>query len=385
MSITALQSHYHKTLTVLFILIICMPSAKMIFSPAADWSKAEKRKLAVRPDAPRSLLQIPGFFSGLETYLSDHFGYREYLINRYHREMKKRFGKFGKESNVLLGRDGWYFYAAEAQIEDYTGQLKLSENQLQSWVAERQRRALWCRQRGIEYLLVVPPEKQNIYPEFFPKNIAPSKGTSRFEQLTAFLETAPLPYLLDLSRPLRAAKGDKDLFYKTDTHWNLRGSFIGFTAILEALRQRFPDIAFTVDFTIGDDVTESCSKHPTLCDLSSMAMQAAETTITYQEFMPFNACAQPGNFDLYGFSNLEERQDKPSFARSCANRQLTALIFRDSFFDSLESVVSENFRHTIYLWKTYDEKNIEEALKIRHIDVVIEEVVERSLFKGIPE
>ncbi len=385
MSATALQSYFHKTLTVLFLLIILLPAIKMLFSPESDWSRAEKRKLAESPPPPRSLHQLPTFFSGLDAYLGDHFGYREALIHRYHREMKKHFGKIGKESKVLLGKNGWYFYSAEEQMEDYLGLIKASEKQLKTWVAERQRRALWCRQRGIAYILVIPPNKHSIYPEFLPENIAPFKGTSRFEQLIEFTEKVGLPFLVDLSRPLRAAKNGRELFYKTDTHWNLRGAFIGFTAILEALQKRFPDTAFTADFTLGPDITESCVESQGLCDLALMAMQSEEASITYQLLAPYEACSQPYNLESYGFSNLDERQDKPSFARRCESRQLTALIFRDSFFDSIEPILSENFRRAIYLWKTYNEENIEQALKIQHIDVVIDEIVERSLVKDIHE
>ncbi len=273
MSTTALQSHFHKTLTVVFLLIIFIPSLKMLFTPQADWSRVEKRKLAEHPIPPQSLGQLTVYFSEIEEYLGDHFGYRELLIKRYHREMKKRFAKTGNESKVLLGEKGWFFYSAEDEIEDYQGHLKLSEKQLNNWVAERKRRAVWCKQRGIEYFLVVPPNKQNIYPEYLPPKVAAFKGTTRFEQLLNLSEHSPLPFLVDLSRPLRQAKNEKELFYKADTHWNLRGAYIGFTAILQALQKSFPDTVFTTNFTFGPDVIKPCDANPDLCDLAWMAMQ----------------------------------------------------------------------------------------------------------------
>lgn len=380
MSATTLQSHFHKTLTILFLLIICIPSVKMFLSPEAYWSRVERRRLAERPPPPRSLSQLSAFFSGIEAYLGDHFGYREFLIHRYHREMTKRFGKIGNESKVLLGKDGWFFYTDGEQMEDYMGHLKLSEKQLTALVAERQRRATWCRQRGIEYIMVVPPNKQSIYPEYLPPQTAPFKGTSRFEQLLDFTNKSPLPFLIDLSRPLREAKNETELYYKTDTHWNLRGAYIGFGEIVKVLQKRFPDSAFTTDFSFGPDITKSCADNPDLCDLARMAMQQNEATIICQTLAGFKACAQTGHFDRYGFSNLPQRQDMPSFAQGCEKRQLTALVFRDSFFVSIEPFISENFRHVIYLWKAYDQKNIEEALNVRQIDVVIDEVVEGFLF-----
>ena len=55
------------------------------------------------------------------------------------------------------------------------------------------------------------------------------------------------------------------------------------------------------------------------------------------------------------------------------------LVFRDSFFEALEPYFSENFKEVIYLWKDYDQKNIEELLAVFKPDIVIEERGERRL------
>ena len=56
------------------------------------------------------------------------------------------------------------------------------------------------------------------------------------------------------------------------------------------------------------------------------------------------------------------------------------MIFRDSFFVPLEPLFSENFREVVYLWKDYDQKNIEEIMTYFKPDIVIEEIAERHLF-----
>jgi hypothetical protein len=43
--------------------------------------------------------------------------------------------------------------------------------------------------------------------------------------------------------------------------------------------------------------------------------------------------------------------------------------------------ISENFKHVVYLWKEYDQKNLEETFRIFKPDVVIEAIVERDLFE----
>lgn len=376
-----MQAHFHQALVFLFLLIIFTPPVKMLCSPAGEWSRVEKRRLKELPEPPRSIWQVTAYFAGVEAYFADHFGYRELLIQRYHREMKKRFGIVGKETNVVLGGNGWYFHTGSEQMEDYLGHLKLSEKQLETWVAERRARAEWCRQRGIVYLLVVPPSKQSIYPEFLPAQVGPYKGTTRFEQLLAYAQADPLPFLVDLHQPLRQGKGDNELYYKPDTHWNLRGAYLGYQAILGALRGHFPRAAFATDFTVGPDEEKACEANPTLCDLAQMAMR--QETITCQSLRNFRPCAHPLDVRRYAFSKLPQRQDAPSFARGCDNRELTALVFRDSFVVLLEPFLSENFKEIVYLWKPYDQQNVEEALAGGPVNVLIEEVVEQFLFRDV--
>ena len=49
--------------------------------------------------------------------------------------------------------------------------------------------------------------------------------------------------------------------------------------------------------------------------------------------------------------------------------------------NALEPFLSENFKESIYLWKPYDQQNMEEVLNHFTPDLVIEEVVERDFFK----
>jgi hypothetical protein len=69
--------------------------------------------------------------------------------------------------------------------------------------------------------------------------------------------------------------------------------------------------------------------------------------------------------------------------RTCGKKNLRAVVFRDSFFVPLEPLLSENFREVIYLWKEFDQQNLEELLVHFKPDVVIEAVVERHVFDSL--
>ncbi len=375
---------FQKTFITLFIIGISAPALWMTLLPAEPWSITEKRKLAELPSVPVALSEVPEFFSKSEQYLLDHFGFRDFLIMRYYREIKKRFGISGMDSRVLLGNDGWFYYIAEGQLEDYLGKSRLSKNQLKEWIKERNRRYQWLKQRNIEYLLIIPPGKQTIYPEHLPDGLGQINNTSRLDQLVEYHNRNPLPYLLLLQEPLLHAKStSQPLYYKSDTHWNLRGGYIAFSNIIKVLEEKFPDASFHKNFSFGPDVIRSCETDPTKCDLARMTMQHTDTSEAYATIEEYNSCVRPHNFNRYGFTNLQLKPDTPSFASGCKQHDLSALIFRDSFFVALHPFMQENFKHAVYLWKDYDQSNIEEFLKIATPDIVIEEVAERHLFETI--
>lgn len=74
---------------------------------------------------------------------------------------------------------------------------------------------------------------------------------------------------------------------------------------------------------------------------------------------------------------------RPSFAKGCNQAELTAVVFRDSFPVALEPFFSEKFKKAVYLWKEYDQKNIEEIMTSFKPDIVIELTVERFFFNSV--
>ncbi len=376
------ESGFQKTLILLFLAVIFIPPVKMLLSPRILWSDTEKRKLAEPPVVPATALQSSVIFSVIDDYLNDHFGYRDFFIKRYHHEMEKLFGQTGLHSKVLLGREGWYFYTANNQIEDYQGKTPLRESQLHTWIAAHNARAEWLGKRGIEYLLMAPPEKHTIYPEYLPEHIQKLRKTSRFEQLINATRQSPLPYLINLHAPLTDAKDGQHLYYKADTHWNTRGAYVAFQSIIRELQRLFPDIIFTSDFLFGPDIVKTCDTVPGHCDLARMLMLQDEVTEVFPTLAPFKTCAEPRSLHHYQLSNFTQPRDKPSRVRGCPQKELTAVVFQDSFFAEIQPFISENFRHVLYLMKDYDQQNLEEIFEVFTPDVVILEIAERDLFDG---
>jgi hypothetical protein len=63
----------------------------------------------------------------------------------------------------------------------------------------------------------------------------------------------------------------------------------------------------------------------------------------------------------------------------CETQELNAVIFRDSFFGALEPYISRQFHRSTYVWEKIKYESLIKYVEREKPDIVIEEVVERSL------
>ena len=370
-------------LIALFFALIFVPPLKMLVTRENLWSQAEKRTLAPAPSIPRSLNDIISFSSSANDYLEDHFGYRDFYIYRYQRELDKRFHQTDLNSKVIAGLEGWLFFNKFGLLNDFQGKSLLSQPQLDEWLSYHNGKQLWLEQQGIKYLLLAPPNKQSIYPHYLEKSAIAIKGKTRFEQLLEYTNQQLPGYMLDLHTLLKPEKHEKPLYYKNDTHWNKFAAYIVFQEVFNKITAWFPGESFRTEFEFVQDETGVGGNSGKGGDLANILMKK-NLSETYPQIKKFNRCESYIGFP-YQLTNITDKNARYSFSRKCGKRNLKAVIFRDSFFVTLEPFFSENFREVVYLWKGYDQKNIEEILTYFKPDIVIEEITERHLFDVLLE
>ncbi|PID75826.1 MAG: hypothetical protein CSA20_03670 [Deltaproteobacteria bacterium] len=373
----------HRYFTVLTLVLFCglifSPSLCMMFSERKRWSPAEKRSLAMLPALPENLSEISDYFSEINKYLQDHFGLREVFIHRYERELAKRFDTASLSSKVLKGLDDWYFLDDFGLVNDFFGHTPLSDKELDAWVQEMQKRHSWLKQQGIRYLHVLAPNKQSIYPQYLMKNGRQLQGVTRFNQLQKHLSVAFPDYIVDVHAALVSRSGEGQLYFKKDSHWNKKGAYFAYLEIVKKLSQWFPEQTFRADFAFDADVLAIGGNLGNGGDLLRMVGLNDKTDLV-PVLQPYKECVQRDFIENYALSDIVFSPLKRSFKSTCSQRQLRAVVFRDSFFSQMEPFFSENFKEVIYLWKSYNQKNIEEIMRFWKPDLVMEMTVERHAF-----
>jgi hypothetical protein len=274
-----------------------------------------------------------------------------------------------------VGRDGWFFYAGENSLDYYRSTQPFTPEQLEQWRRGLERRRDWLAARGIRYLFAVMPNKETIYPEFMPRGYNRVRPQSRLDQLLGYLREHSSVPVLDVRASLRLAKGRERLYYHTDSHWNCRGAYAAYDRIIETLAAWFPEMKPLPSSELRD-----YEKSVPGGDLTQMLGLGDRVGEHYLGRQPRVQHARRTNEVFPRPKSVPEFM--ASYAMERADAGLPrAVMYHDSFANWFVPALSEHFRRIVYVW----DYNIDRALLERERpDVVIQEMVERSLMWSVP-
>lgn len=233
----------------LFIIAICIPIIQMTFHIFNETSLNENRNIAQLPKINYDSLSNGNFTIDFENYFNDNFGMRYTLIkisnySDYH--------IFRRANNplVILGKNDFFYYSPT--LDDYDNislpeeKIALIANKIESLQNE-------LKKNDVNFLFFVAPNKNTIYPEYMPRERKFKFGQSNYKILLNEL-TKRNVNCIDLVPLLNERKGENDLYYKRDTHWNHFADLFVSQAILQKLNNpQIPEIlSYVDDNRLGD-------------------------------------------------------------------------------------------------------------------------------------
>ena len=206
-----------------FLLGLSMPLLVHLIGSLIDPQSSglnEKRPLSAIPEFS-SIIRPAEFADDLSSYLDDNFGLRHYFIRA------KRWIEIsvnGRTNNVASGTlHPWLFLkGAEAEAQ-YAGRPYLNSAQITAWNDRLKTLKTNLQDKNIKFLSVKIPGKARIYPEYIPNSFGTFSESLPDQGLN--FDLALEPYFRDV----KASGGN--LFYATDTHWNMSGVKLAFDKI----------------------------------------------------------------------------------------------------------------------------------------------------------
>jgi hypothetical protein len=98
------------------------------------------------------------------------------------------------------------------------------------------------RQRNINLILVIAPNKVTIYPDKLPDGIQKISPQSKLDAFADYLNQNGPPVLIDLRPVFQKARTQQDIYYKTETHWNAYGAFLAYQEIMYQIAKSYPQL-----------------------------------------------------------------------------------------------------------------------------------------------
>lgn len=229
-----------KAINYIFI-IVC---ASIILVPILyfNWepnqiSKSENRQLAELGSLKDG---FSTFMKSVDSYVNDRIGFRDQAV-QLNREVTIKYLNY-RHDKVLLGDDGWLFYYED--LQDYTG-TNNSAASVDRYIAILKRIDAWCKERDIQFVFAVGPNKSTIYYDYMPEYVRQAEVTL----LDSLLEKAEQEDLLIVcpKQELLDHKDEQELYMRLDTHWNSLGSRYMLEQLIDALE--LPEYDFSISTT----------------------------------------------------------------------------------------------------------------------------------------
>lgn len=231
-----MKSTLFKVLTVIvFFAVLILPVLESDKIGGA-LSPNENRYLAKFPALLNEKNQIPaGLKNGFEAWLKDNLAGRA-QAQKTKAFIEMKIFKSSPSPLVHIGEKGWYFYTNDRNLEIGMGTHLLSSEELQAVASNQVRIQRALKKQGVDYVLVLVPSKASVYPEFITGGDYQA-GITLIDQVTTYLQENTNIPVINVKSALIDAKKEQDVYFRTETHWNHAGAYIGYKTIIEKLNQ----------------------------------------------------------------------------------------------------------------------------------------------------
>ncbi len=359
-------------LIAVFMGLLWLPVLDLFFHWDQTSEVNEKRVLTTFPRLNPGFAGARNFIAGLEAYYNDRFGFRRRLIYWEQNWKRSWFGE-SPSYNVIIGQRGWLFYKANQSTGDFQETMLFTDKQLQEWQSLLESRRDWLARQGINYIFVIAPDKQTIYPENLPEGMTKVGLVTKLDQFVAYMRANSSVEVLDLRPALLQAKTSGQTYLYTDSHWNQFGAFTACQEIIQKLVRQLPSLKpLTMD---SFDRKISLEKGGNLAQ-----MLAAKESMLERDYLTF--------LPRTPLKPLPVTRDYKKWAivQSTLNpdQRGKAIIFGDSFAEGWFPFLGYHFNQ-VTLYRLYDTQTPAahvwktSLIEQQKPDVVIDEILENLL------
>lgn len=242
-----------------FFIALLLPTFGILTGITSNSDSNEFRILSKFPVlSPKlSLSQYPKAF---DSFWNDNFGFRGWMVNTFAAVKLKVFNTTPIPSYDIMGANNWLFLNSiiDNDYKHFYKNMEFTEQDLESMRTKFLKERDWLKARNIKYAIVIVPDKEVIYPEFYPypNNLIYNIGLEQFVNYFKHNSDISVIYLKD-SLINAKAQIDLHLYYMTDTHWTNLGAFFGYQGIMKYFKKYYPDSQILNDSDFDISITDT--------------------------------------------------------------------------------------------------------------------------------
>lgn len=328
--------------TALFIGICLVPAVGMLVFGESE--AAANEILAGKP----SLTDPEGNFNEDFTqeatdYIADRFAGRQEFITAY-AKLQAIFFRESASPKVILGKDGWLFFADT--LDDYLHRDTLSDREIFGIARTLEMMQEYADAQGADFVFTVAPNKNSLSANasYMPRVGKAFDEVKNLDKLEKALGQYEVNYV-----PLRETLDETGLYHRLDSHWNRLGAAKAFGTIMECLHREAVDWSSEPHQVVKDhrgDLYEML--YPAGKELDENMRFDRSFRFRYlssQEMEPFVSPAE--GLTAYGSEDAPP-VDKQLLETVCSEGIGTLLMFRDSFGNALHPFFGEAFERAAF-------------------------------------
>ena len=274
---------------------------------------------------------------------------------------------------ALAAKGDWFVYIGQNSMDDFQNVIPFTSQNLIDIQRKLDHLSTFLQSQGIQLIVVVPPNKNTIYPEYIPASIPVIGSQSRLDQILSFERENGQFKVMDLRADLLQAKNEHLTYSPCGTHWTTFGAYIAYRDIMSFLTKDYPnlkpyglgDYSFTAS-QLETDLVDSEPLGRENCSGIEMDPRYQHQVITTQNWIPTLDTSTNFIFPTK-ITTLNADSSLPRL-----------LMYGDSFANLLRPLLADHFSQAVTLL-AYPTAKLYTDIEIEKPDVVIIEFTERNL------
>lgn len=349
---------------ILFILCLVLPTVTM------EYGKSVKSEIDNEYLPGIEIHSLEDVEPVVTTYIDKRIGFRQQALWLYQKINDIIFGVM-EHPVYMYGEEEYVYFKQSGYIHNFQ-HLNLDEEYAQEFSDALLGFQNYANEQGMDFIYFYIPDKESVYPEYYPKGINVYGDVSRTDQILNALRGKGVQFYFSKDDMIEAKRRYLVDNIKYDAgHWNHHGAFVSIRSLYELMQKKYPQLEVIEEdeFNIENIIMESLqvSQFEIYEAVPVYSLKESAAIDKTEELRNNIELSFPDDYVCH-YENLEcEVQPK-------------LLIFGDSYLAGYDDFFKNHFNEYTYIhrYNVLNQEAFEYYLEKIKPDIVIFENPERS-------